>query len=82
MFLGDFKLTESMAIVRHFGRKANLYGDTQEQAAHVDMIVDIGQDIKMGVVQMLFNPEFVSDIKKCYVTWYMIAFPDIGKEDR
>ena len=60
MLSGDFKLTESMALVRYFGRKGNLYGQTHEQAAHIDMIVDIGQEIKMGLVKILFNPEFVS----------------------
>ena len=59
-FIGDFKLTESMSILRHFGRKGNLYGHTQNQAAHIDMIVDVAQDVKVGMVKVCMDKEFVS----------------------
>ena len=46
---GDVKLTQSAAILRHIGGKNGLYGLNDHEAAEIDMLLDTGKDIKMGL---------------------------------
>ena len=74
---GDFKLTETGALVRYFGRKADLCGATQDDAAKIDMISDVAQDIKMAMIKICFSPEFVSysDMFLCiYLLTFLLIF--------
>ena len=47
---GDVKLTQSDAILRHLGRKHGLYGGSEKQAGHIDMLIDTAKDIKMALI--------------------------------
>ena len=57
--IGDFKLTQSGAIMRYLGRKHNLYGNNEADMAKVDMVVDTALDFCMGFFQISYNPDFV-----------------------
>lgn len=41
---GDFKLTQSLSILRYLGRKYGLAGSTPQEAAELDMFVDVLND--------------------------------------
>ena len=47
---GDVKLTQSNAILRHLGRQHGLYGLDDNHASEIDMLLDTGRDIKMGLI--------------------------------
>merc|ERR1712054_383694 len=57
-FDGDFKLTQSMAILRYVARKHNLLGKTAEEMAKVDMVLDEGQDLYKRFTPMCYNANF------------------------
>ena len=57
---GDLKLSQSMAIVRHLGRKYNLYGNTINESSMIDMLIDQAWDIKFELIKIAYNPDFVS----------------------
>ena len=55
----EFKMTESMAIFRHLGRKFSLYGDgSLEHAAVVDMLMDVALELRFMFVDLTYPPGF------------------------
>ena len=58
---GDVKLSQSNAILRHVGRKHNLYGKDANEASEIDMLVDTAWDICNALVKIIFA-DFVSII--------------------
>jgi hypothetical protein len=56
---GDVKLTQSNAIIRHIGRKHNLFGKNVEEASEIDMLIDTSGDILAAIVKIIFDPDFV-----------------------
>ena len=56
---GEFKMTESLAILRHLGRKHDLYGDgTIHGAAMVDMLVDRTLELRNMFVSLTYADDF------------------------
>merc|ERR1711935_211768 len=55
---GDVKLTQSNAIVRHIGRKHNLFGKNVEEASEIDMLIDTASDILAAIIKIIFSPDF------------------------
>ena len=55
----NVKLTQSNAIVRHIGRKYNLYGKDKSEASKIDMLIDTASDIQNAIVKIIFSPECV-----------------------
>jgi len=53
----NVKLTQSNAIVRHVGRKYNLYGKNTSEASEIDMLIDTAADILTAIVKIIFSPE-------------------------
>ncbi len=49
-----------MAITRHLARKYNLYGSTQNEAALIDMIVDVATNFKDSNIKLVWDMDFVS----------------------
>ena len=58
---GELKLTQSMAIVRHLGRKHDLYGKSINESSTIDMLIDQASDIKQSLIEVAYNPDFVSN---------------------
>ena len=56
---GDLKLTQSMTIVRHLGRKYHLYGNTPVESSMIDTLLDFSLDIKQSLIDIAYNPDFV-----------------------
>ena len=57
----QFSMTESMAILRHLGRKYSLYGDGSIQhMAKVDMLVDVAVELRLIFV----NLTYFGDVEK------------------
>lgn len=70
---GDFTLYQSNAILRHLGRKHDLYGDNMKEAARIDMINDGVEDLRIKFVMQFFvnktmdksvEAEYVKNIPK------------------
>ena len=55
----NVRLTQSNAIVRHIGRKYNLYGKDKSEASKIDMLIDTASDIQNAIVKIIFSPECV-----------------------
>ena len=55
----NVKLTQSNAILRHIGRKYNLYGKDKSEASKIDMLIDTAADIQNAIVKIIFSPECV-----------------------
>ena len=53
------KLTQSNAILRYIGRKYNIYGNNDNEASEIDMLIDTAADIQQAVIKIIFNPDFV-----------------------
>ena len=58
---GDVKLSQSNAILRHVGRKHNLYGKDANEASEIDMLIDTAWDVCNALIKILFA-DFVSII--------------------
>lgn len=56
---GDFKLTQSNAILKHVARKHGFYGKSIEDQAKIDMLIDTSDDCKNAMIKIVFNPDFV-----------------------
>jgi len=54
----NVKLTQSNAILRHIGRKNNLFGKNADEASEIDMLIDTSGDILAAIVKMIFDPDF------------------------
>jgi glutathione S-transferase len=55
---GNVKLTQSNAILRHIGRKHNLYGSNVDEASEIDMLIDTATDIQTAITKVVFDPDF------------------------
>jgi glutathione S-transferase len=53
-----------MAIVRHLGRKHNLYGATEAEHSLVDVVIDAVSDLGAGFFKVLSSAEFKGGDKK------------------
>ncbi|KAL4232740.1 Glutathione S-transferase P [Mactra antiquata] len=52
---GDLELAQSMAILRHLGRKIGRSGASIEDRAKLDMITEHVEDIRNGYVKMIYT---------------------------
>eukprot|EP01087_Luapelamoeba_hula_P004697 TRINITY_DN14634_c1_g1_i1.p1 TRINITY_DN14634_c1_g1~~TRINITY_DN14634_c1_g1_i1.p1 ORF type:complete len:224 (+),score=43.13 TRINITY_DN14634_c1_g1_i1:67-738(+) len=57
---GDVKLTESNAILRYLGRKYDLYGSNDKDAARIDMLTDIVMGIRNKLMGLVYGGAFES----------------------
>ncbi|KAH3876580.1 hypothetical protein DPMN_000426 [Dreissena polymorpha] len=55
---GDVKITQSNAILRTIARKHNLDGESVQEKAEVDMMLDQAMDLRNGVVRLCYNPDY------------------------
>jgi len=55
---GDLKLSQSVAILRHIGRKNKLDGQTDEEKLRVDLVEQQIVDINTGVGRICYDPNF------------------------
>ena len=77
---GDVKLTQSHAILRHLGRQHGLYGLDDNHASEIDMLLDTGRDIKMGLIlPNVVMKNLVSRIFQSYHYAKFYLFFDIFK---
>ena len=77
---GDVKLTQSNAILRHLGRQHGLYGLDDNHASEIDMLLDTGRDIKMGLIlPNVVMKNLVSRIFQSYHYAKFYLFFDIFK---
>jgi glutathione S-transferase len=64
---GDIKLTESNAILRHLARKYKLYGETEKEQAHVDLLLDVINDVRNAFVNLCYRPDFNDKLRDIYI---------------
>ncbi|WP_437958796.1 glutathione S-transferase family protein [Sorangium sp. So ce119] len=55
---GKFTLCQSQAINRYLARKLKLDGDTPEEAARIDEVVETASELIMDVGALFWNPRF------------------------
>ena len=58
------KMTQSMAIMRHVGRKFNLVGATEDEAVRADMLCDQMMDFKGCLTDLVYNAGFSEQLKQ------------------
>ncbi|CAG0910166.1 unnamed protein product, partial [Darwinula stevensoni] len=51
---GDVKLSQSLSIIRHLGRKHGLYGQTEEEQCRQDMAEQQHVDLKMAMIRAVY----------------------------
>lgn len=56
------KISQSMAILNHLGRKYNLYGDTEEDKAKIDMVAQTVNDLRWSA-WVIYNDKNFHEIK-------------------
>jgi len=57
------KISQSMAILNHLGRKHNLYGDTLEDKARIDMVAQTVNDLRWSA-WVIYNSKNFNEIKE------------------
>ncbi|KAB7505579.1 Glutathione S-transferase Mu 3 [Armadillidium nasatum] len=55
---GDIKVTQSNAIMRYIARKHDLCGKTEKERVRVDILENQIMDIRNGLVQLSYDPNF------------------------
>ncbi|CAH8440821.1 unnamed protein product [Schistosoma rodhaini] len=55
---GDFKLTQSMAIIHYIADKHNMLGACPKERAEISMLEGAVLDIRMGVLRIAYNKEY------------------------
>lgn len=70
---GDFKLAQSMAIVRHLARKGKLYGKDETQAALVDMYLDGMIDVRAKRDPLRYYDDIDDETKERQVTKFFAS---------
>ena len=73
---GDLKITQSLAIIRYVGKKHGLYGNTDEESARIDMLLEFSRDLVFGIAMTAYNPDFVRlnfRLKYFFLNWYFFA---------
>jgi len=64
---GDMQIVQSGAMIRHLARKHNLYGSTECEHTHADMVYDGIRDLRSKYATMIYREyekrdEFVKDV--------------------
>jgi len=67
---GLVKLTHSSAIVTYLGRKLRLYGATEVEAAHVDMLLHECHELRASIVSLVYNSKY-NDLKKKFFEGFL-----------
>lgn len=55
---GEVKMTQSLAILQHLGRKHNLTGTNEKEMVRVSMMEQQLVDMFMAMVRLAYNPEY------------------------
>jgi glutathione S-transferase len=63
----EVKITQSKAIIRHLGRKLDLYGSTLKGKADIDMLLDIIADYTAMITGLCYSPDFSDSLKADWV---------------
>ena len=65
----DVKLTQSLAILRYIGKTNGLSGETPQEEATIDMLIQTAEDILLAFAYKAYDPEFVS-----FTTYLLLLF--------
>merc|ERR1712232_145282 len=68
----DVSIPQSIAILRHLGRKHNLYGSNNVEAAQIDVVIDAAGDFGLGIFKSAdekFHSGDKSAAKQVFVQW-------------
>lgn len=76
----DVDIVQSNAIIRHVGRKHNLYGSGLKEAADIDMIIDGVEDFRKLYVNLIYVEKLAEDAKTEY--WRAHFDPSTCKDQR
>nr|QTW43616.1 GSTmu1a [Eurytemora affinis] len=63
----DVKITQSLAILKHLGRKFGLDGSTVRAKAEVDMVLDEAADVRNPMVALCYRSDFSPALMKEWV---------------
>lgn len=76
----DVDIVQSNAILRHLGRKHNLYGSSVKEAADIDVIVDGVEDFRKRYIDLIYFKHLSDDAKTEY--WREYIDPSTSKDQR
>jgi len=60
------EITQTLAILQYLARKYNLYGESEKEKAHVDMLLCLHMDLSMGMARICYNQDF-ENLKGPYI---------------
>eukprot|EP00775_Hariotina_reticulata_P013740 gene13740-13861_t len=63
---GDVDMTQSNAMIRHLARKHDLYGISDKEQAHVDMLIDGVESIRGKYLVLIYQDELKEPAKSTY----------------
>lgn len=67
----DGSFVQSKAILRHLARKHGLYGASEAQRTHVDMVMDEAADIRSKYVRMIYVDELSEGSLAAHKAWLL-----------
>ena len=59
-------LSQSNAILRHIGRKYNLYGASIADAARIDAVIEGVESLRAKYIDLIYNAQLANDAKAAY----------------
>ncbi|GAB4819891.1 hypothetical protein N2152v2_006937 [Parachlorella kessleri] len=62
----EVNMGQSNAIMRHIGRKYDLYGKTRAEAAQIDQIIDGVEDVRRKYLALIYQDQLAPEAKKAY----------------
>ena len=68
---GDFKIVQSNAILRHFGRKFEKAGKTAKDQTAVDMLMDAAEDIRVRIGKLVYVDRLSDAAKASHFDEYL-----------
>lgn len=73
-------MSESNAILRHLGRKHDLYGSSEKDRVRIDVAQCVLYDQVMAMAKLLFNPDFVSQVRTySKLAWKFVSVWGVSK---
>lgn len=75
---GDVKVTQSVAVYRHLGRKFDLYPDLADQSRG-DMFEQYIMDLRSGITKLCFQADFEETAKPAFIATLDLKLGELTK---
>merc|ERR1711935_236450 len=76
---GDIKLSQSSTVLKHVGRKYNMYGTNDTEAAQIDMLIDVSMDMRYGLAMAAYAQPDFEQMKKDMTERFQPVFKKVSE---